>query len=298
MSPKADLTMHEPNLMILAAGMSSRMKKAASEALDPALQREAEAKAKSMIGVGPGGRPFLDYLLYNALMAGYREIVLVVGEQNDAVRQHFGLLDRGNLYHGLTISYAVQRIPEGRTKPLGTADAVLQGLLSRPDWTSQQFTVCNSDNLYSVQALAILHEANAPCSVIDYDRAALQFPAERTEAFAVLQKGPDGTLTDIIEKPSADDIARCSGADGRVGVSMNIWRFQASLIRPALEDTPIHPDRNEKELPAAVMLMVRHNPGCLTAFPFAEHVPDMTMRDDIMTVRRYLEEQIGDLPWK
>jgi ADP-glucose pyrophosphorylase len=289
--------MHEPNLMILAAGMSSRMKKAASAALDPALQRDADAKAKAMIGVGPGGRPFLDYLLYNAWLAGYRDIVIVVGDQNDAVRQHYGALDRGNIYHGLTISYAVQRIPAGRTKPLGTADAVLQGLLARPDWAGGQFTVCNSDNLYSVRALTELREAVSPCSVIDYDRNTLAFPADRTEAFAVLQKGADGSLIDIIEKPSAADIARCSGANGRVGVSMNIWRFRSSLILPALEDTPLHPDRSEKELPSAVMLMLRRNPGCLTAFPLAEHVPDMTMRDDLLAVRRYLDEHFGNLRW-
>lgn len=289
--------MNEPNLMILAAGMSSRMKQAATVHLDPSLHHEADRKTKSMIGVGAQGRPFLDYLLYNARAAGYRDIVLVVGEQNEAVRRHFGPLDRGNPYHGLTISYAVQRIPAGRTKPLGTADAVLQGVLSRPDWADQQFTVCNSDNLYSVNAMTMLLREDSPCSLIDYDRSALLFPPERTEAFAVLHKDQHGSLLNIIEKPSADDIRTCSDGNGRVGVSMNIWRFQTSFIRPALEEIPIHPVRNEKELPVAVALMIARHPGSVAALPLAEHVPDLTMRDDIMTVRAYLDEHFGAFSW-
>lgn len=289
--------MNEPNLMILAAGMSSRMKQAATVHLDASLHQEADRRTKSMIGVGAEGRPFLDYLLHNARAAGYRDIVLVVGEQNDAVRDHFGPLDRGNPYHGMTIGYAVQRIPAGRTKPLGTADAVLQGILSRPEWADQQFTVCNSDNLYSVKALALLLHGTAPCSLIDYDRTALHFPPERTEAFAVLHKDQHGALVNIIEKPTPDDIRHCSDTNGRVGVSMNIWRFQTSLIRPALEQIPLHPVRNEKELPVAVAHMIAHHPGSVAALPLAEHVPDLTMRDDIMTVRAYLDQHFGAFSW-
>jgi ADP-glucose pyrophosphorylase len=289
--------MHEPNLMVLAAGASSRMKKATQAALDPDLQRDADAKAKSMIGVGKEGRPFLDYLLYNAWQAGYRDITLVIGGQNDAVRQHYGVLDRNNPFHGLSISYAIQTIPAGRTKPLGTADAVLQGLLARPDWEEQQFTVCNSDNLYSRHALRNLLLSGSPCCTIDYDRSGLLFPPERTEAFAVFRKGPDGSLADIIEKPSPSDVNRSRGPDGRVGVSMNIWRFTTPMILPAIEATPLHPVRNEKELPAAVMLMITRHPGSMATIPLSEHVPDLTMRDDILTVQAFLDQQSGSFLW-
>ena len=44
---------------------------------DPALIRDAEVKAKSMIGVGRKGRPFLDYLLFNARQAGYGDVLIV-----------------------------------------------------------------------------------------------------------------------------------------------------------------------------------------------------------------------------
>ena len=107
--------------------------------VDRHLEREADKKAKAMISVGGGNRPFMDYLMFNAGKAGYSDIVVVVGENDTSVRAHYGPLDRGNAFHGLSVSYAVQRIPEGRKKPLGTADALLQALQSRPDWKGSRF---------------------------------------------------------------------------------------------------------------------------------------------------------------
>jgi ADP-glucose pyrophosphorylase len=289
--------MNEANLIVLAAGLSSRMRRAAQSNLDPALLRDAESKSKSMISLGEGGRPFLDYLLYNVWQAGYRDVVLVVGENDTSIRRHYGPSDSDNQYHGLTIGYATQRIPPGRVKPLGTADALLQGLRSRPDWEHQRVTVCNSDNLYSARALALLLASPASCSVIDYDRDALRFPPERIGQFGIFDKRDDGTVLEIIEKPTLDDIARCSDARGRVGVSMNLWRFRSSLITPALEQTPLDPLRNERELPTAVTLMLRKHPGSLTAYPVAEYVPDLTMRDDIAFVKEFIDREYKTLVW-
>jgi len=287
----------EPNLVILAAGISSRMKKAAGVPLDPALVRDAALKAKSMIGVGEGGRPFLEYLLYNARRAGYQDVVIVVGEHDFSIRDHYGPRDRGNVFHGLMISYAVQLIPPWRTQPLGTADALLQGICARPDWEGERVTVVNSDNLYSESALRLLRESPAECSMIDYDRSALEFPPERVEHYAVLRKAPDGSLRDIVEKPTPGKIEECSGPDGRVGVSMNIFRLRTQLIRPYLETVPLHPVRQEKELPTAVSMMVKAHPGCLATIPRAEHVPDLSGRDDIASVQAYLLREFKDFSW-
>jgi hypothetical protein len=189
---------------------------------------------------------------------------------------------------GLRISYAVQPIPAGRTKPLGTADALLHGLKSRPDWRGQHLTVCNSDNLYSRDALRRLLDEPSGCAMIDYDREALRFPPERVAAYAVTVKDRDGMLVEIIEKPSPEDIERSRDIAGRIGVSMNIWRFPYDWILPYLEEVPLHPVRQEKELPAAAIMLQRRYPGSLRAIPFAEHVPDLTNRDDIAEVQQYL----------
>ncbi len=136
-------------LVILAGGIGSRMKRPPEKVIidDRRLTKDADEKPKAMIGIGAVHHPFLDYLLYNAREAGYRDVVIVVGDKDDYTRHYYGEKERNNDFHGLSISYALQAIPEGREKPLGTADALLQALIVREDWAGRKFTVCNSDNL-------------------------------------------------------------------------------------------------------------------------------------------------------
>jgi len=286
----------EPNLVILAGGVSSRMKRSApvDVRIDPALRREAKEKAKAMIGVGAGQRPFLDYLLHNIRAAGYRDVVLVVGEGDDSIRRYYSGEQGASAARGLDISYAVQRIPSGRSKPLGTADALLEGLRSATRWRGQRFTVCNSDNLYSRRALMMMLECTDPGGMIDYDRAAFTFEQERVAQFAVTQKGADGYLVNIIEKPSADVIERVADAAGRVGVSMNIWRLNYDTVLPYLETVPLDPVRQEKELPTAIMMMLAAMPKSIRALPLAEDVPDLTNQTDISRVREYLQREFSE----
>lgn len=279
-------------LAVLAGGISSRMKRPAEAGLNmnETLISEANLKAKSMIGVGGGGRPFLDYLLYNARQAGYSDILIVIGEKDESIKDYYGDRDRDNDFYGLSISYALQKIPPGRVKPAGTADALYCGLTSRSDWRGTRFTVCNSDNLYSVKALGLMLAYKYKNAMIDYDRDSLQFEKERIERFAVTSKDPDGYLVDIMEKPSAEQIEAVRGKDGIVGVSMNIFGLMYDMIYPFLESVPFHPERDEKELPSAIKMMVDSHPGTLFAYRLSEHVPDLTSKSDIMPVKKYLEE--------
>ena len=281
-----------PNLVILAGGVSSRMRKAAPvpDGMDAGLLVEAGEKSKSMLGVGRLGRPFLDYLIYNAREAGYTDIVIVVGENDGGIRARYGSAARDNDFHGVRISYAVQAVPEGRTKPLGTADALLCALRVRMDWRGTKLTVCNGDNLYSKGVLKQLLDTSHRGALIDYDRDALRFEQSKIEQFAVLEKDSDGYLTAIIEKPSSGDIRRVRDASGRVGVSMNIFRFSYDTVLGFLEEVPLHPVRQERELPSAAALMVRKNRHSLFAIPASEYVPDLTGRGDIALVQEYLRD--------
>ena len=288
-----------PNLVILAGGVSSRMKKETEAAADQdaGLFREAGEKPKSMLGVGPGGRPFLDFLIWNAREAGYREIVIVIGEHDGGIRGRYGRAMRDNEFHGVRISYAIQRIAPGRSRPEGTADALRCALRERADWAGTKFTVCNSDNLYSPNVLGRLLGTPHPGALIDYDRDALGFDPSRIGQFAVIEKDQEGYLKAIIEKPSPADIERVRDASGRVGVSMNIFRFTYDIVSGVLDEVPLHPVRQEKELPAAVEMLVRGNPRAMSALPVSEYVPDLTGRGDIAIVRKYLRDNCPSDLW-
>ena len=283
-------------LVVLAGGISSRMKKPAEkeEHIDGRLLNESDEKTKSMIGVGRDYRPFLDYLLYNARCSGHTDILIVVGEKDESIRKYYGGQDKNNKVFGLNISYAIQKIPEGFSKPIGTADALYQGLVSVPEWSGCSFTVCNSDNLYSIKALETVLNSSYMNMLIDYDRSALEFETDRIARFAVTKKNEKGFLLDIIEKPSIEEIHMVKGKDGFIGVSMNIFRLQYDMIMPLLEKVPFHPVRNEKELPEAVKMMANEVPESVYAYPMAVHVPDLTNKNDIIPVQKYLEKHYPD----
>jgi NDP-sugar pyrophosphorylase family protein len=298
----ASPTSKDRNLVILAGGIASRMKASIQRRgsdrgrvsqVDNRLVQEAGEKPKGMIGVGRGRRPFLDYLLFSARRAGIVDVVIVVGEGDTAIRPHYESSATRQTFRDLKIAYAVQTIPAGRHKPLGTADALLQALYFREDWRDRTFLVCNSDNLYSSTAIRLLLESPYRNALIDYDRNSLKFDRARIERFAVTEKDNEGFLSDIHEKPSTQLVHHVSGG-GIVGVSMNIFKLEYNRILPFLEDLPLHPVRHEKELPLAVKMMVRSFPKAVATIPLSEHVPDLTSISDIEAVRDYLEKEEGD----
>ena len=286
-------------IAILAAGISSRMKLPANTAgmIEPEVLRQADERAKAMIEVGVEGRPFLDYLLYNCLTAGLTDVVLVIGRSDEVVKSYYGQKERGNEFHGLTIAYAYQDIPFGRTKPLGTADALLQALVSRTDWRGKKFLVCNSDNLYSVQALGLLATCPEAAALIDYDRDGLEFAPARIAQFGITKKNAEGYVEEIVEKPRLEELEGLKDQDGTLRVSMNVFLLSYDIVLPFLESCPLHPVRKEQELVKALSMMARSFPRALKAIPLHEHVPDLTYKDDIPSVRAFLETHYGTLSW-
>jgi NDP-sugar pyrophosphorylase family protein len=288
----------DTRVVILAGGVSSRMKSPSADGrLDPELVKQADERTKGMISVGEGGRPFLDYLLFNLKKAGIDDVVIVVGEQDEVLRQYYGLKDRDNEFHGLRITYAIQRIPEGRRKPIGTSDALMQALLVRPDWKGGDFIVCNSDNLYSVRVFTMLLDCDAPNALIDYDRSGLEFAETRIAQFGITKKDRDGYLLEIVEKPPLEELERLRSADGSIRVSMNIFRLNYEMIFNPLRDCPESPVRHEKELVTAVTAMVKLHPRSLKTLPLKEHVPDLTYKDDIAVTSEYLRKYYSTLDW-
>lgn len=286
-------------LILLAAGKASRMKNApAGEDIAPEDAAQANSIHKGLIGVGKQGLPLMDYILYNAWRAGHRRAILVTGEENLHFRERYGAQPRGNRFHGLEIAYAIQAIPPGREKPFGTADALFQTLEQYPELQKAAFSVCNSDNLYSEKAFRLLLETASPHAWVNYDREALEFSPERIAGFAVTQTDRAGKLLAMIEKPAVETLARYRGADGKIRVSMNLFKFSGETFYPYLRDCPVTPGRNEKELVSAIASLVRDFPGSMLGIPWGEHVPDLTEKKDIATVRAFLERHYPRLDWE
>lgn len=279
-------------LLILAGGASSRMKKNADNlaGLDAALIDQANSLTKGMIGVGQGGKSLIDYLLFNAQLAGFKEVLLLLHPDDDVTQPYYEELSEKGEAWGINFLFARQFIPADRAKPAGTADALYQALAQHPDWQAGRFIVCNSDNLYSVKALTLLWDNTEPNALISYERDALEFPQERISSFAIIKTDAGGFLEDIIEKPTDEEAQEVLKKQGRLGVSMNLFAMDAATMFPILARTPFNPVRNEKEIPTAVSMLREVNGKGFFTIPFAEHVPDLTSKTDLKVVQDYLAE--------
>ena len=285
-------------LIILAGGLSSRMKTSdASGKLTESEIEQANVRDKGIIQVGKKQRPFLDYLLYNAQNAGYTRIIIVTGEEYSLFRKFYGPADSGNDFHGLNISYSIQRIAVGREKPSGTADALLSALESYPYLKETEFSMCNSDNLYSEKALKLVLTESSPNAFIAYDAEALDLPAERISKFAVIIVNEAGYLTDILEKPVNADLKKFRNSNSKIRVSMNLFKFSGALIYTYLLNCPVNEIRGEKEIQTAILNMLSDFPETMISIPLAEFIPDLTYKDDINDVGAFLDDMYPVLEW-
>ncbi|MGB2253322.1 MAG: sugar phosphate nucleotidyltransferase, partial [Flavobacteriaceae bacterium] len=217
------------------------------------------------------------------LQAGFKNVYIITGENSQMFRRAF---ENNPDFVDLNIQFATQYIPEGRQKPYGTADALYQCIEQYPNLKEDTFCVCNSDNLYSLNALKNLKNANSHQAILAYDIDHLKYPKERIARFAVMKFDDDYNLTTIVEKPEPDKIVDYTDAHQKIRVSMNIFLFDGKSFFKYLESCPAHPVRDEKELPTALMNMIEDNIKVM-GIPIAEHVPDLTSKNDIAILENY-----------
>src|ERR1700755_857468 len=113
----------KPTLVILAAGMARRF-----------------GSMKQVESFGPGGETIMDYSIYDAIRAGFGKIVFIIREEfADNFKAIFepklkGRIDTDYVYQSLNSFTGGRKIPAERTKPWGTAHAVLccKGKVNEP----------------------------------------------------------------------------------------------------------------------------------------------------------------------
>ena len=271
------------NVIIMAGGASSRMKRSLSQSqLSEDEKNLAEKVHKSLIPLGKSKKPLLFYLVSNAVAAGIRKIYLVTSPENVAFKRWLETWQKNNSFKGIKIQIAIQYLKKGYEKPLGTADAIEQTVDQYPELLNTTFIVCNGDNLYSKEAFQeLIKPRSAPHALISYARSGLKFDDERIKKFAVMDINDLGYLNRIIEKPNAETVERCRDASGEIRVSMNMFSFFGQKLYPYLKNCIIHPIRKEKELPEAIRLMNEVDSNQIICYSRKENILDLTSAEDI-----------------
>jgi hypothetical protein len=290
-----------PTLIILAAGVGSRY-----------------GGLKQLEPVGPGGATLMDYTIFDAVHAGFTRVVIVVSREAEAeIREH---MDRGAATR-TEVLYACQElgalpegftVPEDRSKPWGTGQAVL---MAAP-YLDGPFVVANADDHYgrdAVDALADFLAEPTPFSgpvqwgMVGY-RLADTLPASGSVSRALCLQDGDGWLVglqEILAIQRNGDVARWQDADG-VGhitpldslVSMNLWGFTPDLLGH-LEDgfkefLAAGPGlKDEFYLPVAVGEAVSAGTARVKVLPEGGRWCGMTSPEDRETTAAVLMDLVG-----
>ena len=135
-------------LVIMAAGIGSRF----------------GGGIKQLAAVGPDGEIIMDYSIHDAIEAGFNKIVFIIRHDiEQAFREAIGdRIERICAGLGVELGYAFQEldalpagvsVPEGRTKPWGTGQAVL----ACKDQLDGPFAVINADDYYGKEGFVQLY---------------------------------------------------------------------------------------------------------------------------------------------
>jgi glucose-1-phosphate adenylyltransferase len=266
----------------MAAGVSSRMKKSSSsQNMSKTQLDQSNKRMKGFIQVGEGMEPLIYYIIKNAISAEINNFYIIIsGDSKDFMEYLKSLENKLGIY----LKFAFQDF-YGQEKPSGTSDAIFQTMNQYKELMKTRFLVCNCDNLYSVNAIKTLLGESNYNSMIAYDFEYLEFSNERLSSFSLLNI-ENNFLSEIIEKPDIEFIRNHSR---KKYVSMNIFSFKGIEIYKYLRDCPINTKRGEKEIVTAIQNMILENKKSVITFPFCEHVPDLTFKDDLEKISKFLD---------
>lgn len=219
----------KPTLVILAAGMASRY-----------------GSMKQVQGFGPSGETIMDYSIYDAIRAGFGKVVFIIRKE---FADNFKSIFEPKLKGKIKTEYVFQETssftegfdaPEGRTKPWGTAHAVL----CAKHVVKEPFAVINADDFYGKNAFEnaagfLKDSCTDNCyAIVGYDLLST-LSDHGTVNRGVCGLDEDGNLATITERiniAKKDDKIVCDdGLEPKelstaTRVSMNFWCFAPSFF--------------------------------------------------------------------
>ena len=134
----------QTTLVIMAAGIGSRF----------------GTGIKQLTKMNDHGEIIIDYSIYDAKEAGFDKVVFVI---RHAIEEEFKEVIGNRIAKVIPVEYVYQElenlpgdftVPEGRTKPWGTGQAILacRGTVNTP------FVIINADDYYGKKAFRLLHD--------------------------------------------------------------------------------------------------------------------------------------------
>lgn len=288
--------MDKPVLIIMAAGMGSRY-----------------GGLKQMDPIDEYGHLLMDYSVFDAKRAGFERVIIVIKPENhELFEEKIG----SRLRKYIQIDYAFQilenlpegfSVPEGRSKPWGTAHAVLSAkkLIHGP------FCVINADDYYGVHPFQsvfdfLTRDTDQKHHVMSGFRIENTLTENGYVSRGVCSMDDNGHMTGVREClhiVPADGGAIYTEGDteqfipnGTI-VSMNFWGFQYSMIEEIeerfsgylRENLPVNPLKCEYFLPLIPNALISEGKASVTILPTDERWYGVTYHEDKNSVVKALK---------
>lgn len=217
----------DTTLLIMAAGIGSRF----------------GGGIKQLEPVDANGHIIMDYSVHDAIEAGFNRVIFIIRRD---IEQEFREVIGDRIAavcaaHQVTVDYAFQDIhdipgelPEGRTKPWGTGQAIL----AAKDLLNTPFIVINADDYYGKEGFRIIHEylvqGGTSCMAGFVLKNTLSDHGGVTRG--VCKMDADNNLTEVDETKNIVKTADGAEADGKVLdcnslVSMNMWGLTPDFLK-------------------------------------------------------------------
>ena len=197
---------------------------------------------KQLEPVDDAGHIIMDYSIHDAIEAGFNHVVFIIRkdiekEFKEVIGDRIAFICSS---HNVTVDYAFQDIndipgtlPEGRTKPWGTGQAVLaaKSVINTP------FIVINADDYYGKEGFKAVHEylvnGGESCMAGFVLKNTLSDNGGVTRG--ICKTDEDGNLTEVVETKNIVKTENGAEADGVVIdtdslVSMNMWGLTPDFL--------------------------------------------------------------------
>lgn len=288
----------DTTLLIMAAGIGSRF----------------GGGIKQLEPVDASGHIIMDYSIHNAMEAGFNRVIFVIRRDIETeFREVIG--DRMTAIcaaHGVTVDYAFQDLhdipaplPEGRTKPWGTGQAVLAAkeLIHTP------FVIINADDYYGKDGFRKVHDYLADggeaCMAGFVLKNTLSDNGSVTRGLCEMDA--QSNLTKVVETKNivkTTDGAETDGValDLESLVSMNMWGLTSDFLRLLekgfaeffAKEVPANPLKAEYLIPTFVGQLLQEGKLTVKVLRTDDSWYGMTYKEDVPAVkesfRRMLEK--------
>ncbi len=287
----------KPTLVILAAGMASRY-----------------GSMKQIQGFGPSGETIMDYSIYDAIRAGFGKVVFIIRED---FAENFKAIFEPRLKGLISVDYVFQElklftddfeIPEARTKPWGTAHAVL----CAKNAIHEPFAVINADDFYGRDAFQkaydflVSQSSKDLYAIVGYDLAKT-LSENGTVSRGVCKVDDNDSLISITERTKIykenDHIVYAENGEviqlpTNAKVSMNFWCFDVSvfdisqkLFKQFLANSNSDP-KSEFFIPIVADHFIKNGNGNIKVIPISSQWFGVTYKEDADGVQKSLNKLI------